>query len=72
MTINALFEAIPVVQPQEEIAVADSDEDEEDDDEVMFDGHNVIRFNKSFTAKVIQLNDVSNGWYTELKNELWS
>ena len=72
MTVNATFEAIPVAQPQEEIAVTDSDEDEDDDDEVMFDGHNVIRFNKSFTAKVIQLNDVANGWYTELKNELLS
>ncbi|MDE6275939.1 MAG: hypothetical protein K2M75_05305, partial [Clostridia bacterium] len=73
MAINAEFEAVPIPQPQTEIAVADAeDEDEDDDDEVMFDGHNVIRFNKSFTAKVIQLNDVANSWYTELKNELLS
>ena len=38
----------------------------------MFDGHNVIRFNKSFTAKFIQLNDTSKAWYNDLKNELLS
>ena len=75
-TVKAQFEAIPQPEPQpepqpdQEVAVAEVDED--DEDEVMFDGHNVIRFNKSFTAKVIQLDDVSNGWYTELKNELLS
>ena len=71
--VSATFEAIPapVVAEETEIAVADAEE-EEDDDEVMFDGHNVIRFNKSFTAKVIQLNDIANGWYTELKNEILS
>lgn len=76
MTVNAQFEAIPMPepepepQPEPEIAVADAED--EDEDEVIFDGMNVIRFNKSFTAKVIQLDEVSNGWYTELKNELLS
>ena len=73
--ISATFEAIPVVVEEpvkEEVVVADVDDDEDEEDEVMFDGHNVIRFNKSFTAKFIQLNDVSKAWYTELKNELLS
>ena len=76
MTVKAQFEAIPMPepepepQPEPEIAVAEVED--EDEDEVIFDGMNVIRFNKSFTAKVIQLDEVSNGWYTELKNELLS
>ncbi len=69
--IGATFEAVPVAIDSKEIAAADADEDEEED-EVMFDGHNVIRFNKSFTAKLIQIDEVSNAWYTELKNELLS
>ena len=77
MYVSATFEAIPVVveEVKEEPVVAEvsaEDEEEEDEDEVMFDGHNVIRFNKSFTAKFIQLNDVSKGWYNELKNDLLS
>lgn len=71
--IEATFKAIPVaVDNSQEIAAANADEDEEDEDEVMFDGHNVIRFNKSFTAKLIQIDEVSNAWYTQLKNELLS
>ncbi|MDE6614566.1 MAG: hypothetical protein K2K24_03555, partial [Clostridia bacterium] len=76
-TVKAQFDAIPVPEPQPEpqpepeVAVAEVD-DEEDEDEVIFDGMNVIRFNKSFTAKLIQIDEVSNGWYTELKNELLS
>lgn len=73
VVIEATFEAIPVaVDNSQEIAAANADEDEEDEDEVMFDGHNVIRFNKSFTAKLIQIDEVSNAWYTQLKNELLS
>ncbi|MDE7158072.1 MAG: hypothetical protein K2N74_00700 [Clostridiales bacterium] len=30
------------------------------------------QYNKSFTAKVIQLNDISKRWYSRLKNELLS
>lgn len=70
--IKALFEAIPVPESQPEPEIAVAEVEEEDEDEVIFDGMNVIRFNKSFTAKVIQLDEVSNGWYTELKNELLS
>ena len=62
--IGATFEAVPVAIDSKEIAAADADEDEEED-EVMFDGHNVIRFNKSFTAKLIQIDEVSNAWYTD-------
>ncbi len=70
--IGAKFEQIPAVEETQEIAAASADDEDEDEDEVMFDGHNVIRFNKSFTAKLIQIDDVSNAWYTELKNELLS
>ncbi|MDE6471424.1 MAG: hypothetical protein K2L52_00150 [Clostridia bacterium] len=69
--ISATFEAIPVAVEEAEV-VAVNAEDEDEDEEVMFDGHNVIRFNKSFTAKLIQIDEVSNSWYTELKNELLS
>lgn len=70
--VIATFEPVPVVKQEPEIAAANAEDEEEDEDEVMFDGHNVIRFNKSFTAKLIQIDDVSNSWYTELKNELLS
>lgn len=72
VAIGATFESIPVVDNSQEIAAANADDEEEDEDEVMFDGHNVIRFNKSFTAKLIQIDEVSNSWYTQLKNELLS
>lgn len=69
--VSATFEAEPVTA-EPEIAATNAVDEDEDEEEVMFDGHNVIRFNKSFTAKLIQIDDVSNAWYTELKNELLS
>ncbi len=70
--ISATFEAIPVTVEEAEVVAVNAEDEDEDEEEVMFDGHNVIRFNKSFTAKLIQIDEVSNSWYTELKNELLS
>ncbi|MDE7349102.1 MAG: hypothetical protein K2N53_05510 [Clostridia bacterium] len=73
--IDVEFLPIPAVEEvtaEPEIAATNAVDEDEDEEEVMFDGHNVIRFNKSFTAKLIQIDDVSNAWYTELKNELLS
>ena len=57
MFVSATFEAIPVVaeevvkeEPVVAVVSAEDEDEDEDEDEVMFDGHNVIRFNKSFTA----------------------
>ncbi|MDE7190976.1 MAG: hypothetical protein K2O35_00655 [Clostridia bacterium] len=73
--IDVEFLPIPAVEEvtaEPEIAATNAVDEDEEEEEVMFDGHNVIRFNKSFTAKLIQIDDVSNAWYTELKNELLS
>lgn len=70
--ISATFEAISVTVEEAEVVAVNAEDEDEDEEEVMFDGHNVIRFNKSFTAKLIQIDEVSNSWYTELKNELLS
>lgn len=46
--------------------------DEDDGDEAVFvtEGQERVRYDRSMTAKLAQLNNESKEWYTELKNEL--
>lgn len=74
----------PVTAQPEETA-EDADEKDEDEDEFEIpstrqvartaDGHIryiIIKYNKSFTAKLIQSSDANKNYYSELKNELLS
>ena len=66
----------PVIVP-EVAATVDPESDEEDDDESYSytdeQGNSFsIRYNKSFTAKLMQSTDEAKAYYTELKNEILS
>ena len=74
----AIIQPVQPVQPEEE-----DEPDDEDETEVSptrqvartSDGHIryiIIKYNKSFTAKLIQSSDESKNYYSELKNELLS
>ena len=57
----------PVAEPEPE--------EEEEDDEVsklITEGHESVRYNRSFTAKISQLSNEAKEWYSALKNELLS
>ena len=58
----------------EEPEVEDDDEEEDDEESTNFitEGAERVRYNRSFTAKVCQLNNETKEWYSELKNELLS
>ena len=72
-------EPAPVAEPTpaEPVADEDSDEDEEESEirEVTVNGktfHMIIRYSRSFTARVIQAPDVLKGYYAAIKNEILS
>ena len=48
------------------------DPEEETQAETAADVQEEVHYNKSFTAKVIQLSDITKRWYSRLKNELLS
>ena len=59
----------------EEPEDAEDDEEEDDDEEssnFITEGAERVRYNRSFTAKICQLNNETKEWYSELKNELLS
>lgn len=69
--------AIEVPQPVEEAPVEEtaSVPDEEEDDEAptyITEGQESVRYNRSFIAKLCQLDNVTKDWYSALKNELLS
>ena len=61
-------------QPIEEESESEEgeDDDEEDAPKIVVEGHERVRYNRSFTAKVCQLNNETKEWYSILKNELLS
>ncbi|MDE6302755.1 MAG: hypothetical protein K2M36_04115, partial [Clostridia bacterium] len=60
-------------EEEDEIDEIEEDEDEEEEEEVPFEGGiKVIRFDKSFSARLIQRPDTVKEWYGILKNELLS
>lgn len=76
--------SIPVSEP-ENVDSDDKDDDDDGKDEAeedekirkvaRIDGHVryiIIKYNKSFTAKIIQSSDVVKNYYSEIKNELLS
>ena len=59
---------IPQPEPEED----DDDEEEESTSSFITEGTERVRYNRSFTAKICQLNNETKEWYSELKNELLS
>lgn len=59
-------ETVPAIEPQA------SAPEQDFDDELIVDGYNVVRYDRSFTAKLTKSNDVLKGWYSAIKNELLS
>ena len=71
----------PIAEPAPAVPSAPSTTDDGDDEEeseireVTVDGRTfqmVIRFSRSFTARVVQADDTLKGYYSEIKNELLS
>lgn len=50
----------------------DDDEDDEEDATFVTEGRDKVRYERSFTAKLIQNKDEVKEWYSEIKNELLS
>lgn len=69
---------IDVPQPVEEAPVEETSnavpEEEEDDEAPTYvtEGQESVRYNRSFTAKLCQLDNETKDWYSALKNELLS
>ena len=65
-----IVEAVqPVEEPEPE------EEDDDDDDETpqyVTEGHEQVRYNRSFAAKLCQLSNEAKEWYSILKNDLLS
>ncbi len=62
-------ESSPELEPEPE----DEDAKESDDDvEYVTEGKDSVRYDRSFTAKLIQLKDESKEWYGQIKNTLLS
>lgn len=55
---------------EEEVAESAADDDAEEAPTYVTEGHEQVRYNRSFTAKVCQLPNETKEWYSELKNEL--
>ncbi len=60
----------PVEEPVPEPILEEPAEEPEEGAAIFMEG--VTRYNKSFTAKLIQSDDVVKSWYNELRNELLS
>ena len=67
-------DAEAAVQPVEEEEPEPEEEDDDDEDapQIITEGHEQVRYNRSFTAKLCQLSNESKEWYSALKNELLS
>ena len=66
-----------VVDAEEVSAPVEENEPEEDDEEdesplVVTEGHESVRYNRSFVAKLCQLDNETKEWYSSLKNDLLS
>ena len=57
---------------EEEVAESAADDDAEEAPTYVTEGHEQVRYNRSFTAKVCQMSNEQKEWYSELKNELLS
>ncbi|MDE5548554.1 MAG: uL15 family ribosomal protein [Clostridia bacterium] len=78
--VEEIVEETPVEEPAEEpVPVLDETEDEDDDEEEEFAGKVIftsanrlveVRYDKSYTARLIQTSDKNKSYYSELKNEL--
>ena len=60
-------EAEEAPAPQPEI-----EEEEDEEEAIVTEGNERVRYNRSFTAKLCQLNNEIKEWYSALKNELLS
>ena len=64
------------VEPNQEAEVEPEPEEEEELEEeettYVTEGKDRVRYDRSFTAKIIQLKDDSKEWYSQIKNELLS
>ena len=73
-------EVVPAAEPAEAEETEDADEAEEENNEVVLKAvvengntrYIVIKYSKSFLAKLIQSDEVTKGYYTQLKNKLLS
>lgn len=61
-----IAEPVPEPAPEEEVKETD------DDPEYVTEGKDSVRYDRSHTAKLIQLKDESKEWYGQIKNELLS
>lgn len=62
----------PKPEPEPEPEDDGSDGDDEDDVSYVTEGKARVHYDRSFTAKIIQLSDEGKEWYTQVKNELLS
>ena len=75
-------EVVEETAPVEEVAPAadaspagnysEEDDGEEESTTYVTEGHEIVRYERSFTAKVSHMNNESKEWYSALKNELLS
>ena len=61
----------PEAEPEEEDDEPEA-EPEEESSSYVTEGKDRVHYDRSFTAKIIQLKDDSKEWYTQVKNELLS
>ena len=65
--------AEPAAPPVAEEPEPEPEEEEEDEESrVITEGHETVRYNRSFVAKICQLNSDAKEWYSDLKNDLLS
>ncbi|MDE7213008.1 MAG: hypothetical protein K2N42_00335, partial [Anaeroplasmataceae bacterium] len=69
--MGAPVEVVPQEQPEESEDVVMVDEDQDVVDEVIVDGQ-IVRYNRSFLARLIQASDLLKNRYSELKNHILS
>lgn len=64
----------PAEEPESEPEEEDEPEPEPEEDAASYvtEGKDRVHYDRSFTAKIIQLKDDSKEWYTQVKNELLS
>ncbi len=53
-------------------APEDKEDDGDEDEEDVAEGREIVRYNRSFRAKICQLQDETKAWYSTVKNELLS
>ena len=74
--VSAEPEEVAEEEPEEEVKpIMETVPEEDEDDEgsiIVTEGHESVRYNRSFAAKLCQLSNESKEWYSALKNDILS